>query len=358
MLLSSLGFPMETVLILIALLVIAMSIDVWWHRDGRVIALSSAWKWFGFWVAISVVFGGYVWWHHGREMGLLFFTGYALEQVLSLDNVFLMMAIFSWFDIPEHLHHRVLYWGMLGAMVSRLLLVGLGTGLLAWGGLGELLLALLIMASACLMLKNRQNKAKVHEQPENFSKHLACRWVRRFFPVFPKLYQNYFFLTDKTLRMACLKYPDVMWKIAGKNMLCSELLGKKLKKGIKVATPLLLCLAVIELSNLMLAFDSVPAVIAVSDEPLIVYSVMILAMLGLRKLYFILVYLQKYLVYLDRVMIILLFFVAFKLLFSASNHFWHHGWEISSMACLVVVLLVLMAGVLASVLLPNQRFKS
>ena len=122
-----------------------------------------------------------------------------------------------------------------------------------------------------------------------------------------------------------------------------------------VATPLFLCLAVIELSDVMFAFDSVPAVIAVSREPLIVYSAMMFAILGLRTMYFVLEALKNYLVHLEKAVVVLLFFVAFKLALSASNHLWHHGWEITPNMSLMVVMIVLTLGVLASLVFPEKH---
>lgn len=115
-----------------------------------------------------------------------------------------------------------------------------------------------------------------------------------------------------------------------------------------IATPLFLCLCVIELSDVMFAFDSVPAVIAVSKDPLIVYSAMIFAILGLRTLYFVLEALKDYLGYLEKAVIALLFFIAAKLALNASAHIFHHGFEISAQASLWVILGVLGAGIFAS----------
>ena len=127
-----------------------------------------------------------------------------------------------------------------------------------------------------------------------------------------------------------------------------------MKKGQWVATPLFLCLAVIELSDVMFAFDSVPAVIAVSKEPLIVYSAMMFAILGLRTLYFVLEALKGYLVHLEKAVIVLLFFIAGKLALSSTNHLFHHGFDISPNLSLLVVLVVLAAGIAASFLFPEK----
>ncbi|MDN7007724.1 tellurium resistance protein TerC, partial [Vibrio cholerae] len=125
----------------------------------------------------------------------------------------------------------------------------------------------------------------------------------------------------------------------------------------RYATPLMLCLAVVELSDVMFAFDSVPAVIAVSREPLIVYSAMMFAILGLRTLYFVLEALKQYLVHLEKAVIVLLFFIAAKLGLNASDHFFNHGYDISANVSLFVVIGVLAIGIVASFLFPEKDSK-
>lgn len=353
MLLSALGFPLETVLVFAALSLGAIAIDLFAHRDNHTISLKSAAWWSVFWILISLAFGGYLWWQHGGEMASLFFTGYALEKVLSVDNLFVMMAIFSWFNIPEHLRHRVLYWGIIGAIVFRMVFVALGAGLMSLHPLVELLFAVAVGASGYFMMQNNEQ----HDEAEDYSQHIAYRWVHKFFPVFPKLHGDYFFLRGDTLAAARAAHPDTKLELAGEHTTNKKLnRPKKLTPNAWVATPLFLCLAVIELTDVMFAFDSVPAVIAVSREPLIVYSAMMFAILGLRTMYFVLEALKAYLVHLEAAVCILLYFIAFKLALSASNHLFHHGWQISPNSSLVVVILVLVAGVVASLLFPQNQW--
>ncbi len=352
MLQSALGFPMETVLVFIALLVGAIAIDLFAHRDNHTISLKSAAGWSVFWIVVSLAFGGYLWLHHGTDTASLFFTGYALEKILSIDNLFVMMAIFSWFNIPEHLRHRVLYWGIIGAIVFRLIFVLLGVGLMSISPYMELLFAAAVAASGYFMMQDEDA-----EHTEDYSHHIAYRWVHKIFPVFPKLYGSHFFLRGETLKAARAAHPDVKLELAGEDVKRTKLSRpRRLGQNAWVATPLFLCLAVIELTDVMFAFDSVPAVIAVSREPLIVYSAMIFAILGLRTMYFVLEALRAYLVHLEAAVVILLYFISFKLLLSASNHIFHHGWQISPNASLVVVVLVLTAGIVASLVFPENQW--
>ncbi len=348
---THLGFPLETVAVFVVLSVGAIAIDLFAHRSDQPMSLKSAALWSVFWIAVSLAFGGYLWFHHGSETASLFFTGYALEKVLSVDNLFVIMAVFSWFKIPEAYRHRVLYWGIIGAIVFRMVFVAIGTGLMALGPYVELVFAAVVGWTGIIMLRRDEEE----EANEDYSEHLAYRWVHRFFPVWPRLYGHNFFLRSHELTEACRQNPDVHLEPAGEDLKHPEQHHPQpVKKGALVATPLFLCLAIIEISDVMFAFDSVPAVIAVSKEPLIVYSAMMFAILGLRTMYFVLEALRGYLVHLEKAVVALLFFIAAKLALSASAHLFQHGYEISPNASLAVVLAVLALGVAASFVFPGK----
>ena len=348
---THLGFPLETVAVFVVLSVGAIAIDLFAHRSDQPMSLKSAALWSVFWIAVSLAFGGYLWFHHGSETASLFFTGYALEKVLSVDNLFVIMAVFSWFKIPEAYRHRVLYWGIIGAIVFRMVFVAIGTGLMALGPYVELVFAVVVGWTGVMMLRRDEED----EANEDYSEHLAYRWVHRFFPVWPRLHGHNFFLRGHELPEACRQNPDVRLEPAGEDLKHPEQHHPQpVKKGALVATPLFLCLAIIEISDVMFAFDSVPAVIAVSKEPLIVYSAMMFAILGLRTMYFVLEALRGYLVHLEKAVVALLFFIAAKLALSASAHLFQHGYEISPNTSLVVVLVVLALGVAASFVFPEK----
>ena len=153
-----LGFPIETVAVFIILAVGAIVIDLYAHRSDKPMSLKSASLWTVFWIVVSLAFAGYLGWHHDSEAASLFITGYALEKVLSVDNLFVMMAIFSWFKVPEGYRHRVLYWGIIGAIIFRLIFVAIGTGLLALGPYVEIVFALIVAWTAVMMLKKRRRQ--------------------------------------------------------------------------------------------------------------------------------------------------------------------------------------------------------
>ncbi|ROR15196.1 TerC/Alx family metal homeostasis membrane protein [Erwinia sp. JUb26] len=335
---THIGFPTETVIVFVVLAVGAILIDLFMHRDDKPISLKSAALWSLFWVAVALGFAGFLYIHHGAEVASLFVTGYALEKVLSVDNLFVMMAIFSWFAVPDRYRHRVLYWGIIGAIVFRGIFVAIGTGLLSLGPYVEVVFAIIVAWTAVMMLKSGDDS----EEIEDYSQHLAYRMVKRFFPIWPKIRGNAFVLSQKEVDAELAK-PENKDVTIGRGA-----------KAWRYATPLFLCVAVVELSDVMFAFDSVPAIIAVSREPLIVYSAMMFAILGLRTLYFVLEALKQYLVHLEKAVIVLLFFIAAKLGLNATDHIWHHGYSISATTSLFVVLGVLAVGIILSVMFPGK----
>jgi tellurite resistance protein TerC len=315
----------------------AMLLDMITHRGDKPVSLAKASIWSIFWIALSLAFAGFLYVQHGPEVASLFVTGYALEKVLSVDNLFVFMAIFAWFKVPDGLRHRVLYWGIIGAIVFRGVFVAIGTGLLAFGPWVEVIFAVIVAWTAIMMLRAGGDD----EEEEDYSTHLAYRFASKLFPVWPKLHGNQFFVSRKTLEGEITKPENAGMSLAA--------------KGAIFATPLFLCLVVAEVSDVLFAFDSVPAVIAVSREPLIVYSAMLFAILGLRTMYFVLEALKRYLVHLEKTVIALLFFIAIKLGLNATDHLFHHGYSISANTSLLIVMVVLVIGIVASLIFPAKE---
>lgn len=315
----------------------AMLLDMVTHRGDKPVSLAKASIWSIFWIALSLAFAGFLYVQHGPEVASLFVTGYALEKVLSVDNLFVFMAIFAWFKVPDGLRHRVLYWGIIGAIVFRGVFVAIGTGLLAFGPWVEVIFAVIVAWTAIMMLRAGGDD----EEEEDYSTHLAYRFASKLFPVWPKLHGNQFFVSRKTLEGEITKPENAGMSLAA--------------KGTIFATPLFLCLVVAEVSDVLFAFDSVPAVIAVSREPLIVYSAMLFAILGLRTMYFVLEALKRYLVHLEKAVIALLFFIAIKLGLNATDHLFHHGYSISANTSLLIVMVVLVIGIVASLIFPAKE---
>ncbi|MFJ3110237.1 TerC/Alx family metal homeostasis membrane protein [Pseudomonas putida] len=334
---THIGFPPLTMMVFVGIAVGALLLDMVTHRGDKPVSLAKASVWSVFWIAISLAFAGFLYVQHGPEVASLFVTGYALEKVLSVDNLFVFMAIFAWFKVPDGLRHRVLYWGIIGAIVFRGIFVAIGTGLLAFGPWVEIVFALIVAWTAVMMLRSGGDD----EEEEDYSKHIAYRFAKKLFPVWPKLHGNQFFVSRKVLEGELLKPENKGMSLAA--------------KGGLFATPLFLCLVVAEVSDVLFAFDSVPAVIAVSREPLIVYSAMLFAILGLRTMYFVLEALKRYLVHLEKAVIALLFFIAVKLGLNATDHMFHHGFNIDPNTSLLIVMVVLVIGIVASVIFPEKE---
>lgn len=334
---THIGLETETMVVFGIVALFALSVDIWVHRKDKPIALKSAVMWTLFWIAVSMCFALFLYVHFNGEVASLFLAGYLFEQALSVDNLFVMMAIFAWFKVPEQFCHRVLYWGVLGAIFFRLLFVLIGSALFAMGPVVEFLFALLVAASGFMMLRKKDDN---EDENADYSHHIAFRAVRLFFPVFPRLVGHSFFVSQAQVNEE-MKKPENQ--------------GLVLKRhGPLFATPLFLCLAVIETTDVMFAFDSVPAVIAVSREPLIVYSAMIFAVLGLRSMYFVLDAMRQYLIHLEKAVTVLLFFIAFKLAASASLHLFGFGIDISVYTSLAIIAIILGLGIIASFIFPDK----
>lgn len=335
---THIGFETSTIIIFSIVVIICLLIDLLAHRKNPIMTFRTSCIWTIFWILVSVLFGVYLWYHHNVEVASLFFTGYILEKSLSVDNLFVFMAIFTWFKIPEAYRHRVLYYGIIGAIVFRAIFVAIGsTFLYLLGQWVEIVFGIWVAVTAVLMIKSADDKDEI----EDYSNHPAYRLTKWLLPIWPKLEGHYFFLNKQKIR-------ELTEKEENKNI--------SLKRtGLFFGTPLLLCLSVIELSDVTFAFDSVPAVIAVSKEPLIIYSAMIFAILGLRSMYFILESLKRYLCHLEKAVITLLFFIAFKLCFNAGCEIGgFNSLLIGNITSLIVIAVILALGVTASIIFPEK----
>jgi tellurite resistance protein TerC len=223
-----------------------LAVDLWVHRGERADDRRTAILWTVAWIVAGLGFGGYVWARMGTDLAQEYLAAYLIEKSLSLDNLFVFLIIFQSLNIPRQFQHTVLFWGIFGALIFRALFVFIGSAALQrWEWLSFLFGAVLIWAAWRVF---RENPA---EKTENE----AVRWLSRHVPV-----------TDETRSKAFVANVD----------------------GRRVATPLLIALVAIELSDIVFAFDSVPAAFAMSRHPFIVYSSNAFAILGLRSLYLVL----------------------------------------------------------------------
>lgn len=330
------GFPLEAIFIFFSVLFLSVYLDLFAHRNTKEISVKDASLWSLFWIGLALAFYGYIWVRFDKEFADLYLAGYVLEKSLSVDNLMVFMAIFASFGITGHLQHRILYWGIIGALVFRAVFVVIGNGLFLlspWVGFG---FAAFVIWSGYKMWKESGSDGE--DEIEDYANHWSVRWTGKLMPVYTKLFGERFFVKSSELS--------------------AEQLANVTRKGVKFATPAFLCLIAIETSDVAFAFDSVPAVIAVTQEPLLVYAAMIFAILGLRSLYFILAALTKYLVHLEKAVIALLFFIGIKMGIQSWNHtIGDTGLHISANASLFIVLGVLTAGVIASFVFPEKAEK-
>jgi len=299
--------------IFIVIVIMFLIIDLKSHSEDKPISLKNAAIWSAIWVAVSLAFAVYVAYTRGTEQMSLFLAGYFLEKSLAIDNLFVFMAIFASFSIADKYQHRVLYYGIIGAIIMRFVFIAAGTSLL-W--LGEWVLALFGLFVLWTAWKIWQNMKQGKEEITDYTNHWSVRYTKRVLPVHTKL-EGHKFLT---------------------------------KVGDSLAvTPLFLCLVCIEVADVMFAFDSVPAVIAVTRVPFLIYTSNIFAILGLRSLYFLLSAAKRRLIHLEKAVIGILVYIGVKMLLGVCGIC-----HISAMVSLFVVLGGLLIGVLTSLVFPSK----
>ncbi len=327
------GFPLETIIIFFSVIAISVFLDLVAHKDGKEITVTNAAKWAVFWIGLALCFYGYLWIRFSKEWADLYLAGYVLEKSLSIDNLMVFIAIFASFGIKSHLQHRILYWGILGALVFRAIFVMIGTSLFLASPWVGFVFAAFVAWSAVQMLKGGGDD----EEIEDYSNHWSVRLTGRLMPIYTRLHFDRFFVKHQELLV-----DGAAEKVVTRN-------------GAIYATPAFLCLMAIETSDIAFSFDSVPAVISVTQEPLLVYAAMIFAILGLRTLYFVIAALNRYLVHLEKAVIALLFFIAAKMANQSWNHvFGDNGIHLTPGQSLSIVLGTLAIGVIASLVFPGK----
>ncbi|RIY35158.1 TerC/Alx family metal homeostasis membrane protein [Psittacicella gerlachiana] len=338
---SHFGFPLETVIIFFGVTLFSIYMDLVAHRKTKDISIKDAAIWSVFWILLALAFYFYLWFRFDKTWADMYLAGYVLEKSLSIDNLMVFVAIFASFGITSHLQHRILYWGILGALVFRAIFVVIGASLFQASPWVGFVFAAFVLWSGWKMLSAGSSD---EQEIEDYTDHWSVKATGKFFPVYKKLHGENFIVKDSEL-------PAQETDLSSKLALVT-------RKSASYVTPAFLCLMAIETSDVAFAFDSVPAVIAVTQEPLLVYAAMIFAILGLRSLYFVLASLTKYLVHLEKAVIALLFYIGIKMGVQSYGAVTNNpDLHIPANWSLFIVLGVLGLGVIASLIFPEKNNK-
>ena len=249
------------------------------HRKQREIGVRESLVLSAGYLSMGLAFGAWVWWYLGAQSGKEYLTGFVVEKSLAMDNVFVIAMIFAYFAVPRIYQHRVLFWGILGVIVLRAIMIGLGATLVSQFSWVLYIFAVFLILTGIKMLVMADKEMDIGANP-------VLRFVRKRFRVTDELHGEKFFV----------RKPD-----------------PKTGKLVKFATPLFLALIMIEIADVIFAVDSVPAIFAITQDPFIVYTSNIFAILGLRALYFALAAILHRFAYLKHALSILLIFIGSKI---------------------------------------------
>ena len=288
---------------------VALTIDLaqFKHR-GRELSMRAATKRTAIWIVLSLLFNLLVWKLRGPDKALEFFTGYVIEYSLSVDNIFVFVIIFAYFKVPSMAQHRALVWGIVGALVMRGIMIVLGVTLVSRFHFILYIFGIFLLVTAIRMLFGKAGEP-------DFGKSLVMRFCRNWVPITPEFYGE-----------------DFRARVNNRWML----------------TPLGVALIVIDVMDLVFAVDSIPAVFAITQDPFIVYTSNICAILGLRSLYFVVARLMDRFVYLRIGLAFVLGFVGLKMI--VAKYF-----SVPTLISLGIIVLILAITVVISVLVTKNR---
>lgn len=290
------------------LLMLALDLGVF-HRKAHEVSLKEALGWSAVWIGLALAFNVFIWQWHGATPALEFLTGYLLEKALSVDNLFVFLLLFGYFRIPTIMQHRVLFWGILGALVMRAAFIAAGITLINrfhW----------IIYVLGVFLIYTGFKMAFSKNEDTDPSKGLVFRLANKFWRITPDLKGQHFF-----------------WRDA---------------KGALWCTPLFLVLVLVETTDVVFALDSIPAILAVTRDPFIVYTSNIFAILGLRALYFALAGVMKMFHHLHYALAFILAFVGVKMVISGYFH-------VPVWISLLVIAVSLTTAIITSIMNPLKE---
>ncbi|MBK6538541.1 MAG: TerC family protein [Ignavibacteria bacterium] len=289
------------------ILMLALDLGVF-QRNPHKIKVKEALIWSAVWVILALIFNLFIYYDMGEQKALEFFTGYLLERSLSVDNIFVFVLLFSYFKVPALYQHKVLFWGVLGALILRAILIGIGSLMVAKFGWIIYIFGGFLLFTGFKMAFQTDKEI----EPEN---NIIIRTFKKLFPVTHEYHDGKFIVT----------------------------INKK-----KFATPLLVVLVAVEFADLVFAFDSIPAIFAVTTDPFIIYTSNIFAILGLRTLYFAIASIMHKFHYLKIGLSLILIFIGFKMLIIDL-------YKIPIVFSLSIIALILVASIVYSLAKPLKK---
>ena len=315
-----------------ALILIMLSLDLGlFNRKSHTPTYRQSVIWSSVWVSLAMIFAGVVFWHLGRQKGVEFVTGYLIELSLSVDNLFVFLLVFAYFKVPAKYQHRVLFWGVMGALIMRIIMIFLGTALINQFHWIIYLFGAFLVVTGVKMFSQEETEIEPEHNP-------IVRLVTRFIPI-ARHYEGEKFFT--------------------------------VENGRRAGTLLLLVLIIVEVTDLVFAVDSIPAIFGITTDTFIVYTSNVFAIMGLRSLYFLLAGVVEKFHYLKLGLAIVLTFIGVKMLLpiiskgvaygldsagaaAAAEYVRHHGAHLPIGIALGFVATVLAGSVIASLIWPKH----
>jgi len=292
---------------LLVLLMLAIDLGFFHRKDHR-ISIKEGLIWSAIWIVVALIFNVLYYFWQGHQKALEFLTGYIIERSLSIDNIFVFLMLFTFFAVPAKYQYKVLFWGIIGALVTRMIFILVGTFLITRFHWLIYIFGAFLIYSGIQMGLSKEEKIEPEKNP-------LIKFIRKFLPITPHYVDGKFFTRQN---------------------------------GKLFATPLFVVLVAVESSDIIFAFDSIPAIFAITLDPFIVYTSNVFAILGLRALYFAVAGLMDVFYYLKYGLSAILVFVGIKMLIVAL------GFKIPTWTALIVVGGLLLASVLASLIWPKK----
>ncbi len=281
------------------------------HKKSHKVSIKESLAWTGVWITLAMCFNAWVYYKMGPQKGIEFFTGYIIEKALSVDNIFVISLIFTYFRVPSQYQHRVLFWGVLGALFFRIIFIYAGVALISKFNWMIYVFGVFLVYTGVKMLKDEEKHVEVEANP-------VIVFVKKFWKISPDFDGERFRTTVN---------------------------------GVKHFTPLFLVLVMIETTDIIFAVDSIPAILAITPDPYIVFTSNVFAILGLRSLYFALNGIMEMFEYINYALSGILVFVGLKMIISG----WYH---IPTAISISVILGLLIGSVLASIYFPRKNKKT